>query len=475
MFKNLFTRVLCVVALLAILASCAPAATPVPQPTAAPQIVEVTKIVAGTPVVQQVVVTATPQPTKSPYDKNAQVLIWIDAAREKVAGKYADLYPEKAKPVKLTTTNYGELGDKILFWNNVGGGWPDGSFAGPSSVPLINDAAHSYLADFTPFVDKKIIEGFAPGSLENCYDGQKLYCLRNDIAHFVLYYNAPLLKQWGMKPPTTYEEMLAQSKQVAKEHPGYQYVAAQQEKIFFNMLHSAQCPYQQALGNGKVRINALHENCKKAMTWMDEMVASGALLPTDMFGSEATNLVKSGKWVLIPSSSWFADYAFVGAYYEKDDPKLKGLVGVTAMPKWNGQDRPYTFWWGGGSWVMSRHSKNPQAVADFMTYMTTEAIVEQGTFPAYLPAADKWLKNMSSKTQFEDPAKAAEVLKTEAGHMWTKGFEAPVNADALWAPIESKVLAKKLTYTQALEEFQKVMVDGAKKLYYDVVTTGLDK
>jgi multiple sugar transport system substrate-binding protein len=224
-----------------------------------------------------------------------------------------------------------------------------------------------------------------------------------------------------------------------------------------------------------VRINALHENCKKAMAWMDEMVSSGAVLPTDMFAGETTDLVKSGKWVLIPSSSWFADYAFVGAYYEKDDPALQGLVGVTAMPKWEGQDQPSVFWWGGGSWVMSRHSVNPQAVADFIVYMTTEATVEQGTFPAYLPAAEKWLANIETKTQFADPAKAAEVLTTEAGHMWTKGYEAPVNADALWAPIQSRILAGELNYTQALEEFQAAMVDGGAKLHFEVVTDGLDE
>ena len=61
-----------VVMLAALLASC----TPAPPPTPVVQIVEVTKIVAGTPVVQQVVITATPAPTQP-------------AAKIKVFGAYA--------------------------------------------------------------------------------------------------------------------------------------------------------------------------------------------------------------------------------------------------------------------------------------------------------------------------------------------------------------------------------------------------
>jgi multiple sugar transport system substrate-binding protein len=417
------------------------------------------------------IVVAQDAPT---IDPNAPVVVWIDAAREEAAGRYLDLHSDKASLLNLTTTNYGELPDRILFWNNVGGGWPDGSFAGPSTVPQINDAAHSFLSDFTPYVDPEIIAGFAPGALTNCYDGERLYCLRNDIAQFVLYYNAPLLEEWGMQPPTTYEEMLVQAQQVMEEHPDYQYMMAQTEKIFFQMLHSTQCPYQQFLGGGRVRVNAVHDNCYAAMEWMDEMVSSGALLPTDMFGSEATDIVRSGKWVFIPSASWFPDYAFVGAYFEQDDPAVQGLVGATEMPHWEGQDRPYTFWWGGGSWVMSRHTPNPQAVADFMVYMTTEAVVEQGTFPAYLPAAERWLENMPTKTQYADPVAAAEVLTTAAGQMWTMGYETPINADGLWAPIQSRIIAGELTYTEALEEFQAVMVDGGTKIHYEVITEGLD-
>ena len=56
-------NVLSVALALALLAAaCAPAATP--APTSPPQIVEVTRVVAGTPVVEEVIITATPEPVQ---------------------------------------------------------------------------------------------------------------------------------------------------------------------------------------------------------------------------------------------------------------------------------------------------------------------------------------------------------------------------------------------------------------------------
>jgi multiple sugar transport system substrate-binding protein len=408
-------------------------------------------------------------------DKNAPVEIWIDAAREESAGKFIEKYPDKGKLVTLTTTDYGQLPQKILFWNNVGGGWPDASFSGPNIVPLINDAAHSYLGDLAPFVSKEIIDGFAPGSLTNCWDGDKLYCLRNDLAFFVNWYNAPKVKELGLTVPTTWEEMKATCDKVKASNPEIQCVLGQTTTSVFNMMASAKCPAQQILGPGKIRVNAVHENCVKAMKFLDGMVADGTYKIGDMFSKEISDLVQTNNWLFMPLSSWFGDYVIKGTYYQPDDPNFQGMIGVAPAPKWEGDEHPWVFWWGGAAWVMSRHTKNPQLTADFLAFMTTDEIKNQGTYPAYMPAADEWLKSrMPTLTYLEDTTKAGEILKQEAGHMWTLFAESPVDINAVWGPIQTKVSAGEITYEQALEQFQKDMVDGAVKLGYEPETTGMD-
>jgi ABC-type glycerol-3-phosphate transport system substrate-binding protein len=417
---------------------------------------------------------AAPKPATS-TDPNSKVEIWIDAAREESAGKFATKYPDKGKLVQLTTTDYGQLPQKILFWNNVGGGWPDASFSGPQIVPLINDASHQYLADLTPYIKKDIIDGFAAGSLQNCWDSGKLYCVRNDLAFFVLWYNATKVKELGVTVPTTWEELQTTCAQVKKDHPEIQCALGQVQVNFFAQLVSAKCPFQQIMGPGKIRINATHENCVKAAKYLDAMTSAGYYKLTDMFAKETSDLVQSDNWLFMPSSSWFGDYVIKGTYYQGDDPKFQGKIGVAPMPKWQGEDHPWAYWWGGAAWVMSRHTKNPQLTADFLTYMTTDVIKEQGTYPAYVPAAKEWLANrMPTLTYLEDYKKASDVLQQESAHMWTMATEGPVDIGAIMGPIQTKINSGELTYEKALEQFQKDMLDGAGKLGYQPETTGLD-
>ena len=76
--------------------------------------------------------------------------------------------------------------------------------------------------DLTPLVSKDIVDKFVPGSLDPCYTtDKKLICLRNDLAPNVLWYNKKLMDEFGYTIPTTWEEYIALSDKVAKEHPGY--------------------------------------------------------------------------------------------------------------------------------------------------------------------------------------------------------------------------------------------------------------
>lgn len=408
-------------------------------------------------------------------DEGAAVEVWIDAAREESAGKFIDKYPDEGALVTLTTTDYGQLPQKILFWNNVGGGWPDASFAGPNIVPLINDVAHSYLGDMKPFLDQEIIDGFSPGALTNCWDAGKLYCVRNDLAFFVNWYNAPKVAELGVKIPETWEEAKDICTDVQKTNPEVQCMIGPEGVAWFNALASAKCPFQQIMGPGQLRINAVHDNCYKAATFIDDATQAGWYKLTNMWSSETSELIQSGNWLFLPSSSWFGDYVIKGTYFDPEDPNFQGMIGVAPAPKWQGDEHPWTWWWGGAAWVMSRHTENPQLTVDFLVYMTTDVIKEQGTYPAYKPAAEVWLaERMPTLTYLEDSAAAGEMLKQESSHMWTMAAESPVDVNGLWGPIQTMINSGDLNYESALAEFQTALLDGAGKLGYEAVTTGMD-
>ena len=106
----------------------------------------------------------------------------------------------------------------MLLFNNTGSGWPDVVFAEPRLVGRVADEAHAFPLDLkgrVPATSSATTTGWG------CTFGDKIYCLRHDLAHFVPYYNEPLMEQFGYDVPTTFEELQALSDKVAAEHPGY--------------------------------------------------------------------------------------------------------------------------------------------------------------------------------------------------------------------------------------------------------------
>ena len=194
---------------------------------------EVTKIVAGTPVVekvvetkvveQEVVVTATPEPTVSPYDPDAPIKIMADTTRFPVIDLFLEAFPEYKGKIEAMTDTRGVFLQKLLLYNNVGDGWPDVIFHETAALRTANTAQYDfYPADLSLWVEQDLIDEFYPGANADCTarDG-KVICLRNDIAPNIFYYNVPFFEEFGYTVPTTWEEYIALGEKVAEEHPGY--------------------------------------------------------------------------------------------------------------------------------------------------------------------------------------------------------------------------------------------------------------
>ena len=104
-------------------------------------------------------------------------------------------------------SNY--LQTKVSLFNRTRKGWPDVVFSTQN-----NETSWAVPAGFTAPLNKGLIPqstlaGWATGANDPCTVDGTLYCLRNDLAQTVLWYNASLMKQWGYKVPATWEEYQA--------------------------------------------------------------------------------------------------------------------------------------------------------------------------------------------------------------------------------------------------------------------------
>ena len=186
--KKFVSTLFALAVIVGMLAACAaPAAAP--AATAAP--IVVTQIVNGAPVV----VTATPAATANPYDDKAPITVWIDQPRQPAIDAFLKANPADSSLIKAVVVDREQFPSKVLLFNNTNQGWPDVVFAEPRLVARVADVAHNFPLDLTGFVSADTIKNYS--AMDNCTFNGKVYCLRNDLAQFVTYSNAPLMKQFG--------------------------------------------------------------------------------------------------------------------------------------------------------------------------------------------------------------------------------------------------------------------------------------
>src|SRR2546421_8021230 len=152
------------------------------------------------------------------------VTVWVDSTRMAAAQQYQKQNPSVQMEIvsydgDANGSNY--LQTKVSLFNRTRSGWPDVVFSSQN-----NETTWAVDSGFTAPLNKGLIPqstlaGWAKGANDPCTVNGTLYCLRNDLSQTVLWYNAPLMKQWGYQVPQTWEQYQALGQKVAAQHPGY--------------------------------------------------------------------------------------------------------------------------------------------------------------------------------------------------------------------------------------------------------------
>ena len=198
-----------------------------------------------------------------------------------------------ASLIKTVVVDREQFPSKVLLFNNTNQGWPDVVFAEPRLVARVADAAHNFPLDLTGWVPADTINNYSAES--NCIFDGKVYCLRNDLAQFVTYYNAPLMTQFGYSVPTTWEDYQALSDKLAKDHPGYYLGTFGDGWSFLSFFEASNCPTHQLVDASTLNINVADPNCTRAASLVDHMIANKTLYNTDFFNTDFDALITANK------------------------------------------------------------------------------------------------------------------------------------------------------------------------------------
>ena len=394
--------------------------------------------------------------------------VWVDSTRVPAAQAYQKAHPN----IKLNVVTYdgdangsNTLQTKVELFDRTGKGWPDVVFSAEN-----NEVSWAVSAGFTAplnmgLIPSSTLSNFAGGALDPCTVGGKVYCLRNDLAMDVLWYNAKLMKQWGYQVPTTWPEYEQLGLKVAKQHPGYLVGNAGDTFTPEIYMWASQCKANDITGLRTVTVNVTSPECTRMASLLDTLIKAGSMSKLSVF-STAFDKNEKGKVLMLPGPAWFG-----GAVFDTTSGLNvpKGEMAAAPSPQWPGSAAPSTGDVGGGLWLLSAHSSHLKEAVDFLTWVTGnnayQADLAPG-YPAYTPAATAWLANQAKSGYYATDI--SPVLQQAAGQVWSGWGYGQFSEEAIWAASIDPGLTAGKTIVSMLPAWQSAITEHAQADGYQV-------
>ena len=393
--------------------------------------------------------------------KAAPLVVWYDTNRVPYVKAFQAANPHANIKWVLYNGNQngtGVLQSKFALWNRTG--WPsdapDVMFDTQNyDAVQLGSPPYNDLLNLKNYVPKKVLNNFAGTSMKAACttpSGQVI-CLRNDSAAEVLWVNPTLYKEFfGSAPiPTTWAQYLADGTALNTAHPGY-LIGSVGDGFSIDdfFLWPNACPLDQVIGKGKIEINPSSSNCTGIANLLDSSGDVGKSLSNDSIFS-----VNPQKLVMDVGALWMGTVVFqTGAATGVPSGTMVAYPAPTAT---NGKSTTGDL--GGGLWLVSKHSRNPKAAAQFAQYMATSPVIQkvgvEAGLPQYVPDQGAYLSSLSSA--FGDPSVTEATWKKAAAQVWDGWSPVPWSTDGVWASTDlanvtggKPVAGELLPYAEAL-------------------------
>jgi len=411
--------------------------------------------------------SASPSFTAAAQNSSAPLTVWVDSTRLPGVQAYQKAHPR----VKLNIVTYNGdangsnyLQTKVELYNRAGSGWPDVVFTeNVNDLTWATEPGIDFAAPLSKgYVAASTLSGFATNALAPCSYGGSVYCLRNDLAQNVVWYNKKLLTRFGYQVPTTWQQYEALGKKVAAQHPGYIVGTvgdAWAPEVYF---WASQCPANQVTPPSTLTADTASPDCTRMASLLDTLVKDKAVSTDTVFSADFAKNTAS-KVLMLVGPSWYGQTLFHAAFKTP-----AGEIAAAPPLSWAGDSRTYTGDVGGGAWIVSAHSKNLKGAAALATWMATSPAYQAtaGTYPAYKAAAAAWLTNQTRTGYFANDVTPA--FTKAAGMVWPGWSATKFSQEAIWASTVVPALDQGKTITSMLGSWQSAIKNQAQALGYTV-------
>jgi ABC-type glycerol-3-phosphate transport system substrate-binding protein len=398
------------------------------------------------------------------------ITVWVDAARLPVAQAYVKAHPsQKVNVVTFDGDGNGAttMQTKVQLWNRTGKGWPDVVFSEQVNDPVwMASKPFDFAAPVESLIPASLRSQWPAASTAQCTVDGKQVCVQDNLAQVVLWVNKKKMDAFGYTVPKTWQEWAALGQKVATEHPGYIVGNIGDSFSHWIYLWGNQCPLEQTQG-AKLLINSTDSHCTEMASLVDPLIKNGTLPPLSVFTPDFAKKYggKTDKVLMMPGPAWYAQSLFDSTLHMP-----AGEITAADPLQWEGQTPVTTGQVGGGPWIISKHSQNLKAAADFVIWATTvfnpTGKDARPGYPAYAPAAKAWLADLATNKFFAaDPTPA---LQAAAGQIWPGWNLVTYPDQPVWSNTVVTQLVAGQSLSSMLKPFGDALAQAAQAAGYEV-------
>ncbi|MCC5976019.1 MAG: extracellular solute-binding protein [Rubellimicrobium sp.] len=318
--------------------------------------------------------------------------VWSDQPRLPSFERFDAL--DNGVDLDILIVDPGDLVSRLQLGMQAGSELPDVIFMSDIGFTAqLSTRGSNFLLELNDLVPQSLVDEFYENSNSPCVIGDRLLCLRNDMAHMILWYNQPQMEELGLEVPTTWEEFEALGEVVGPM--GMALGTGVEPFPLLSYLVSGGCDVAMPV-EGEVdtlRIDLSTPECIRAAEMVDNMLANGSLTRTGPFDPAFVTMASEGLIPLMLGPTWFGEYV-IRPVYEWEP----GVLAAALPPHWEWQDAPLTWSWGGGTFGGWKDTAHPEAVAGLIMWAAADVENQTNavTLPAHEPSALAWGAGIST-------------------------------------------------------------------------------
>ncbi|MDR7187101.1 multiple sugar transport system substrate-binding protein [Microbacterium trichothecenolyticum] len=397
----------------------------------------------------------------NPDATSVSVWAWYPAFEQVV-----DLFNETHDDVQICWTNAGQGNDEYTKFSTAiesGSGAPDVIML--ESEVLSSFSIRDALVDLADYGFDEVAGNYTEGALKDVSSGDAVYAVPVDGGPMGMLYRQDILDEYGIAPPTTWEEFADAAQQLKDAGaPGVLANFPPNGRAFTQALfaQAGSVPFEYDSANPtEIGIDVNDQGSKDVLAYWEDLSAKGLVAVDEAFTADYNTKLVDGTYAIYVAAAWGPGY-------------LQGLEGTdegavwraAPIPQWADAE-PVQVNWGGSAFAVTSQAKDKDAAALVAkeVFGTEEAwkigIEEAALFPLWKPILESDYFRDLEYPFFDGQQINKDVfLPAAAGY---QGFT--------FSPFQN------YAYDQLQVELTAVVVDGSKdaSTALDDLQTSLEK